>query len=123
MGLLSEEPIDVDGVKLVPMRLISKLTPPAPKYPEEIKAVLDEGMESEEGVFLVRTDGIKDGSGVRIDLYFNGPTLNEAFKKSGITHESYQTGQAAFLFTKMFVCLVFMHPCKIFCYNPVIILP
>ena len=103
MGLLSDEPVDVKGTAVVPMDLISKLTPPAPKYPEEIRAVLDEGMVSEEGAFLVRVDGVKDGKKVRIDSYANAPGLSEAFEKSQLTHESYLTGQSAFLFTKMFV--------------------
>jgi saccharopine dehydrogenase-like NADP-dependent oxidoreductase len=46
---------------------------------------------------------MKDGRRVRIDSYANSPGLIDSFKKAGITHESYFTGQAAFLFTKMFV--------------------
>ncbi len=103
MGLLSDEKIEVKGTEIVPMDIVSKLTPPAPKYADEIKAVLDEGMVSEDGVFLVRVEGVKDGRKVRIDLYCLAPGLTEAFEKAGITHESYLTGQAAFLFTKMFV--------------------
>lgn len=103
MGLLSEEPIDVKGIKIVPMDIISKLTPPAPKYPDEIQAVLDEGMVSEEGAFRVRVDGVKDGVKTRIDCFLGAPGLTDAFAKANITHESYFTGQAAFLFTKMFV--------------------
>ena len=103
MGLLSEEPVEVDGQKVIPMHLISKLTPAAPKYKDEIKAVLDEGMISEEGSFLVRVEGVKDGAQLVIDTYGNGPGLTEAFQKAGITHESYFTGQCAFLFSKMFV--------------------
>ena len=103
MGLLSDKEIDVNGTKIVPMDIISKLTPPAPKYPDEIQAVLDEGMVSEEGAFRIRVDGIKDGKETRIDCFVNGPGLTEAFEKANITHESYLTGQAAFLFTKMFV--------------------
>lgn len=103
MGLLSDKEIDVNGTKIVPMDIISKLTPPAPKYPDEIQAVIDEGMVSEEGAFRVRVDGKKDGKDTRIDCFINGPGLIEAFEKANITHESYLTGQAAFLFTKMFV--------------------
>ncbi len=103
MGLLSDEPVDVKGTKIVPMELISKLTPPAPKYPAEIQEVLDEGMISEEGAFLVRVTGKKDGHDLTIDSYVNAPGLTESFEKAKITHESYMTGQSAFLFTKMFV--------------------
>jgi len=103
MGLLSEEPVDVKGTEIVPMDLISVLTPPAPKYPDEIAAALKEGMVSEEGAFLVRVEGVREGRNVRIDSYAGAPGLTESFEKAGITHESYFTGQAAFLFTKMFV--------------------
>ncbi|HAK47036.1 MAG TPA: hypothetical protein DCO79_14110 [Spirochaeta sp.] len=103
MGLLSDEVLNVKGTDIVPMDIISKLTPPAPKYADEIKAVLDEGMVSEDGVFLVRVTGKKDGKTSRVDLYCYAPGLTDAFEKAGITHESYFTGQAAFLFTKMFV--------------------
>jgi saccharopine dehydrogenase-like NADP-dependent oxidoreductase len=103
MGLLSSEPLELDGAQVVPMRLISKLTPPAPKYREEIERVLAEGMVMEEGAFLVRVDGVKDGSPLRIDSYVNAPDLTTSFAKAGITHESYYTGQGAFLFTKMLV--------------------
>ena len=103
MGLLSSEPVEVDGAPVVPMHLISKLTPPAPKYRDEIQEVLDEGLEMEEGAFLVRVDGKKGGEDLRIDSYVNAPGLRESFAKAGISHESYYTGQGASLFTKMLV--------------------
>jgi len=40
---------------------------------------------------------------VTIDSYINAPGLSESFEKYGITHESFLTGQSAFLFTKLFV--------------------
>jgi saccharopine dehydrogenase-like NADP-dependent oxidoreductase len=103
MGLLSRQPVELGGAQVVPMQLISKLTPPAPKYREEIQEVIDEGLELEEGAFLVRVDGKKDGEDLRIDTYVNVPGLRESFQKAGISHESYYTGQGASLFTKMFV--------------------
>ena len=103
MGLLSSEPVEVDGVKIVPMRLISKLAPPAPKYEKEIQEVIDEGLELEEGTMLVRVDGLKDGEKVRIDSYVNTPGLLESFAKARISHEAYFTGQCGWLFTKMLI--------------------
>ncbi len=103
MGLLSSEPVEVDGVQVVPMRLISKLAPPAPKYEQEIKEVIDAGIELEEGAMLVRIDGQKDGERVRVDSYVNTPGLLDSFARAGISHESYFTGQCAWLFTKMLV--------------------
>ncbi len=103
MGLLSEKPIKVKGVEVVPMDVISELTPPAPKYPEEIRQVLDMGLEQEEAAFLVRLKGKKDGKIVEIENYVNAPGLTESFDLARLTHESYYTGQGAFLFTKMLV--------------------
>ena len=97
------QPVEVDGAQVVPMHLISKLTPPAPKYREEIQEVIDEGLELEEGAFLVRVEGEKGGEDLRIDSYVNVPGLRESFEKAGVSHESYYTGGGASLFTKMFV--------------------
>ena len=69
----------------------------------EIKAVLDEGMVSGEGAFLVRVDGVKNDKKTKIDSYAAAPGLTESFEKAQITHKSYLTGQSAFMFTKMFV--------------------
>jgi len=107
MGFLSLDPVDVNGTSIVPMDLTLKLTPPAPKYPDEIKSIIDEGMEAEEGAFLVRVEGQKDGEAIYIDSYANGPGLVEAFETANISHESYVTGQCGAVFVKMMVDDVF----------------
>ena len=75
MGLLSDKPVDVDGTTIVPMDLILKLCPPAPKYPDELKAIIDDGVMAEEGAFLVRVQGDKDENPIQIDNYAMGPGL------------------------------------------------
>ena len=107
MGLLSLEPVDVKGASIIPMDLVLKLTPPAPKYPDEIQAIIDEGLEMEEGAFLVRVQGRKEGRSVCIDSYMCAPGLVEAFETSRISHESYSTGPCASVFAKMMVNDVF----------------
>ena len=107
MGLLSTEAVLVDNTPIVPMELVLKLCPPAPKYPAEIKAIIDEGVILEEGAFLVRVDGHKEGSPIRIDCYVNAPGLVESFEKAGLTHEAYLTGQCAAAFVKLMVDDVF----------------
>ena len=107
LGLLSTEPVTVNGASVVPMDLILELCPPAPKYPDEIKGIIDEGVITEEAAFLVRVDGFKDGKPVRVDTYANAPGLVDAFKKSGLTHEAFMTGQCAAVFVKMMVEDVF----------------
>lgn len=103
MGLLSLEPVTVNGAEIVPMDLVLKLCPPAPKFPDEIKAILEEGLITEEGAFLIRVDGSQDGKPVRIDCYVNAPGLVKSFETSGLSHEAYLTGQCASVFVKMMV--------------------
>jgi saccharopine dehydrogenase-like NADP-dependent oxidoreductase len=103
MGLLSHKPVTIKGADIVPMDLVLKLCPPAPKFPDEIKTILDEGLVSEEGAFVVRVDGNKDNKPVRIVCYVNAPGLVEAFEKAGLSHEAYLTGQCASVFVKMMV--------------------
>ena len=64
---------------------------------------LSEGMALEEGATLICVRGIREGKSVCLDNYVNAPGLTECFEKYGITHESFLTGQSAFLFTKLFV--------------------
>jgi len=103
MGFLSSEEKEHNGMKYIPFDLTIANAPPAPKYQEEIKEIIDAGLISEEGAFQVLVEGKKDGGPVRITSYVNAPGLIEAFEKSGLTHESYLTGQSAFIFTKMLV--------------------
>jgi saccharopine dehydrogenase-like NADP-dependent oxidoreductase len=103
MGFLSSEEKEHNGMKYIPFDLTIANAPPAPKYQEEIKEIIDGGLVSEEGAFQVLVEGKKDGKPVRITSYANAPGLIEAFEKSGLTHESYLTGQCAFIFAKMLV--------------------
>jgi saccharopine dehydrogenase (NAD+, L-lysine forming) len=110
MGLLSDKPVDLNGTPVVPMDLILKLCPPAPKYPDELKSIINDGVVAEEGAFLVRVEGTKGKKAVRIDSYAVGPGLVEAFETSGLSHEAYLTGQCASVFVKMMVDDVFAEP-------------
>jgi saccharopine dehydrogenase-like NADP-dependent oxidoreductase len=103
MGLLSHQPVTVNGVSVVPLDLVLKLCPPAPKFPDEIKAILDDGLITEEGAFLVRVDGNKENMPVRIDCNVTAPGLVEAFEKAELSHEAFLTGQCASVFVKMMV--------------------
>jgi saccharopine dehydrogenase-like NADP-dependent oxidoreductase len=103
MGLLSSQPVKVGDAEVVPMELILTLCPPAPKYPEEIKSIITDGVVKEEGAFLVRVEGFKDDNPIKIESYVTGPGLVEAFETSGLSHEAYLTGQCASVFVKMMV--------------------
>ncbi len=103
MGMLSETPVDVDGQMIVPRKLALKLTPPAPKYYEEIKEILDEGLDDDSGAMVIEAFGTKGGQPVKAETYVNSLGCADAFKKSGLTGETYFTGQGGALFTKLFV--------------------
>ena len=113
MGLLSREKVVVGNAEVAPMDLILKLCPPAPKYPEEIKAIIDDGVKTEEAAFLVCVEGDRRGLPVKIESYVIGPGLVEAFETSGLSHEAYLTGQCASVFVKMMVEDVF-NPAGVF---------
>jgi saccharopine dehydrogenase (NAD+, L-lysine-forming) len=107
MGLLSRQPLRVGDSSVVPMEVVLALCPPAPKYPNEIKAIIEKGVITEEAAFLVRVDGRKNGTSLKIDSYVNAPGLRQAFETSGLSHEAYLTGQCAAVFVKMLVEDVF----------------
>ncbi|MDD5922950.1 MAG: saccharopine dehydrogenase NADP-binding domain-containing protein [Eubacteriales bacterium] len=101
--LLSYEPEEVDGVMVSPHDLVRKHVPPAPKDPDEIKEIIDEGLISDGGAFVIEAYGKKDGKDVMVDLHLSAPGLVESYELSKMTAEMYLTGQGAFLYTKLFV--------------------
>ncbi|MDR1954128.1 MAG: saccharopine dehydrogenase NADP-binding domain-containing protein [Clostridiales Family XIII bacterium] len=102
-GLLSKTEEEFNGQKIVPFDFVLAHVPPAPKYKDEIKAILDEGLISDTGCMVVEAYGKKDGKDVRVETHIYAPGLVDSFERSGITSEMYITGQGGFLFTKMFV--------------------
>ncbi len=102
-GLLSHEPEMFDGHEIVPFDLIHAHVPEAPKNPEEIKAIIDEGVIEDGGAFVCEAYGKKNGRDVMIDLHVQAPGLIDSFERAKMSGEMYLTGQGAFLFTKLFV--------------------
>jgi len=102
-GLLSQEDVLIDGEEVCPFDVILAHIPPAPKYREEIKEIIEEGLVADEGAFVVEAYGKKNGKDVMVDAHISAPGLLEAFERAGLTGEMYLTGQSGFAFTKMFV--------------------
>lgn len=102
-GLLSREEETYKGHTFIPFDVIVSHLPPAPKYHDEIKEILDEGLVRDEGAFVVEATGTKDGKKVMVETYLYAPGCVESFEKAGLTGEQYLTGQCGSLFTKMFV--------------------
>ena len=103
MGMLSNKPVELDGNQVIPLNLVKKLLPPAPKFKGEIQEILDEGLVSDTGAMVIESTGVKDGERVMVETYVYSPGCAEAFERSGLTAEMYQTGQCGVLFTKMFL--------------------
>ena len=57
----------------------------------------------EEGAFLVRVKGTREGQPLKIDCYVNAPGLVESFEKSSLSHEAYLTGQCGAVFVQLLV--------------------
>ncbi|MBQ2233520.1 MAG: hypothetical protein II423_08870, partial [Erysipelotrichaceae bacterium] len=93
----------VDGQKVIPHDLILKHVPMAPKQPEEIHEIIEEGVVSDGGAFVVEAYGKKDGKDVMVELHLNAPGLVESYEKAKMSGEMYLTGQGAFLYTKLLV--------------------
>lgn len=102
-GLLSHEEEIINGNKVVPFDLVLAHVPSAPKDPEVIKAIIDEGLIADEGAVVCEAYGVKDGKNVMVDLHVVAPGLVESYEKAKMSGEMYLTGQGAFLFTKLFV--------------------
>lgn len=103
MGMLSEDPVEIEGQMVVPRKIALKLTPNAPKYHDEIKEILDLGLVDDSGAMVIEAFGTKDGKRVKVETYVNSLGCVDAFAKSGLSGETYFTGQGGALFTKLFV--------------------
>lgn len=102
-GLLSREQEEINGQKIVPHELILRHVPLAPKDPEEIKQIIDEGLIADGGAFVIEAYGKKNGKDVMVELHLFAPGLVESYEKAKMSAEMYLTGQGAFLYTKLLV--------------------
>ncbi len=70
-GLLNREEETYKGHTFIPFDVIVSHLPPAPKYHDEIKEILDEGLVKDEGSIRSRSDrnkGRQEGNGRDIPL-------------------------------------------------------
>lgn len=106
-GLLSHEEEEFQGKKIVPFDFIMSHLPHAPKYYDEIRSFVDEGLALDSGCMVIEAYGRKDDEGVLVEVHVNAPGFVESFEKAGMTAEMYLTGQGGYLFSKMFVNDIF----------------
>lgn len=102
-GMLSRKPEMFEGREIIPFDFFLAHIPPAPKDYEEVKAIYEEGLESDGGATSVEVYGKKDGKDICVEVHIFQPSYEEAFKMAGATSEMYMTGQAGYCFSKMFV--------------------
>ena len=102
-GMLSREEIEYKGHKMIPFEYALSYIPPAPKYKEEIKEIIDEGLVCDSGCMVIEAYGKIDGKDVLVETHVFAPGLVESYEKAGITAEMYLTGQGGYLFSKLFV--------------------
>ena len=102
-GLLSHEKEQVGDVVVAPFDVVYNHLPPAPKFKEEIKEIIDEGLLSDSGCMVIEAYGKKDGKDILVETHVNAPGLVESYEMAGISAEMYLTGQGGFLFSKMFL--------------------
>ncbi|MFA5637980.1 MAG: saccharopine dehydrogenase NADP-binding domain-containing protein [Anaerovoracaceae bacterium] len=102
-GLLSHKKEQVKDVMVAPFDVVLKHIPAAPKYHDEIKGIIEEGLISDTGAMVVEAYGLKDGVKIKAESHVSAPGLKESFEKSGLTSEMYLTGQGGALFTKMLI--------------------
>jgi saccharopine dehydrogenase-like NADP-dependent oxidoreductase len=102
LGLCSSDPIDVDGVNVIPRHLLLRLFPPTPT-PEEIEKKLEAGIITDaHQAYVIEIVGSKEGRTVTYTYTVNAPSLRQAQKTiPGATHESFLTGTSAAVFTEI----------------------
>ena len=102
-GLLSHEEEEFQGHKIVPFDFVLSHLPHAPKYEDEIRSFVEEGMALDSGCMAIEAYGRKDDEGVLVEIHVMAPGFVESFERAKMTGEMYLTGQGGYLFSKLFI--------------------
>ena len=102
-GLFDHEEREIKSRKVVPFDVIVESIPKPPKFEEEIREIIEEGMEADDGCMVVEAYGKKDGKDILVENHVFAPGIVEAFERANMTGEMYLTGQGGYLFSKMFI--------------------
>ena len=102
-GLFDHEEREIKSRKVVPFDVIVESIPKPPKFEEEIREIIEEGMEADDGWMVVEAYGKKDGKDILVENHVFAPGIVEAFERAKMTGEMYLTGQGGYLFSKMFI--------------------
>lgn len=100
-GLMSEEPIEIKGVKVAPRDVFLKLLPPTPS-PKELKELLESGKLKSRLMLTVDVYGKRAGKDLRYQLWTDGPDAAAANKRiPGASDISYATAVSGAIFSLM----------------------
>lgn len=101
LGLLSDKPIEINGVEVAPVKVLISLTPPTPSM-EEIEKKIKAGiLVDEQEYFVQEVIGHREGKEARFIFHWSS-NLHEAQRRiPGATALSYMTGIPAAIFAKM----------------------
>jgi len=102
LGLCSTEAIEINGAKITPLEVLTRLLSPTAS-PEMIEDMIKTGViiDADE-CYVVEVEGEKLGKVLTYKFSVNFPSLREVQKlMPGATHESYVTGVSAAIFAKL----------------------
>lgn len=106
LGLFDTDLLHVDGKRISPVKLFSKLAPAIPDPKEMIRLLKNGIVENAVFASVVEAAGVKDGQKVRVTLYAVYPDIHAIQKKlPGATYISYPTGIAAASFAKVILTM------------------
>jgi len=102
LGLCRTDPIDVNGVKVVPRDVLLRLFPPPPT-PEELEKKLEDGTITDaHQSYVVEVVGTQKDHTITYRYVMTPPSLREVQKiMPGATHESFLTGTSAAIFIEI----------------------
>lgn len=102
LGLCNSDPIEVDGVNVIPRHLLLRLFPPTPTAEEMERKLAAGTITDAHQIYVVEIVGGKENRTVTYTYTVTSPSLRQVQETMpGATHESFLTGTSAAVFTEM----------------------
>ncbi len=102
LGLVGEKPVEVDGLKVIPRKVLFALTPHTLPMDEMARKIEAGVVVESSGCVLVEARGEEKGAKTIRTLYVPFPSIHETHKRiPGATHTSYVTAVPAAVFAEM----------------------
>lgn len=102
LGLVGEKPVEVDGLKVIPRKVLFALTPHTLPMDEMARKIEAGVVVESSGCVLVEARGEEKGAKTIRTLYVPFPSIHETHQRiPGATHTSYVTAVPAAVFAEM----------------------